>query len=196
MPVPVVLHSDRLLLRPWRPEDSPALHPVLESNRAHLGPWIPARVAEPAAIPELADRLTGFAADFEAGREWRYGLFTPDGERVLGEVGLYPRAAAGRVPYPDADRIEIGYWLRSDCTGQGLATEAARTVLAVAALLPSMRHAEIRCDARNGASAAVPRRLGFELATTIRQPGVRPDEPAIELQVWSLVLPGPLVACG
>ena len=189
MPVPALLRTERLLLRPWRPEDAPALYPVLEANRAHLGPWIPARVAEPAPVPELAERLAGFAADFQAEREWRYGLFTPAEDRVLGEVGLFPRDAAGRVPYPAADRIEIGYWLRADCTGQGLVTEAARAVLAVAAALPGLTQVEIRCDARNAPSAAVPRRLGFVLTATIPQ-AAGPHEAAAELQLWTRGLAG------
>ena len=188
MPVPDRLRTERLLLRPWRPADAVGLHPVLEANRAHLGPWIPARVADPAPLPELATRLAGFAADFQAAREWRYGLFAPDEERVLGEVGLYPRAAAGRVPFASADRVEIGYWLRSDATGQGLATEAARAALAVAGALPGLKHVEIRCDARNGPSAAVPRRLGFLLATTVPHPATVAGMPPIELQVWTRAL--------
>jgi RimJ/RimL family protein N-acetyltransferase len=188
MPVPILLRTERLLLRPWQPADASGLHPVLEANREHLGPWIPARVADPAPPPELATRLAGFAADFQAAREWRYGLFAPDEERVLGEVGLYPRAAAGRVPFASADHVEIGYWLRSDCTGQGLATEATRAALAVAAALPRLTHVEIRCDARNGPSAAIPRRLGFRLAATIPHPATVVGMPPVELQVWTRAL--------
>lgn len=187
MPVPVILHTEHLLLRPWRAEDAPRLLPVLEANRAHLGPWIPARVAEPVPLPDLALRLAGFAADFEAAREWRYGLFAPDESSVLGEVGLFPRSAAGRVPYAEADRVEIGYWLRADQTGNGLVTEAARTVLQVAAALPRLKHAEIRCDARNAPSAAIPRRLGFLLAMALPEAS---GEPPGGLQVWTLTLPG------
>ena len=173
MPVPTEIRSSRFVLRPWRADDAPALLPVLEANWEHLGPWIPARVATPVPLPELAARLAGFAAEFDADREWRYGMFAPDGRGVLGEVGLYPRATTGRVPYSDADRVELGYWLRSDATGQGLITEASRALLAVAATLPHLSHVEIRCDARNAPSAAIPKRLGFTLA----------EEPA-EMQVW------------
>jgi RimJ/RimL family protein N-acetyltransferase len=192
MPVPIEIRTERLLLRPWRAEDAARLLPVLEVNREHLGPWIPARVAEPVPLPDLARRLDGFAADFLAAREWRYGLFAPDESSVFGEVGLYPRAATGRVPYTEADHVEIGYWLRADRTGQGLATEASKTALAVAATLPGLTHVEIRCDARNSPSAAVPRRLGFVLARTVRQPAVAAGEPQIEMQVWTYPLPRPL----
>jgi RimJ/RimL family protein N-acetyltransferase len=187
MSVPAELRTARLLLRPWRSEDAPALHPILEANWAHLGPWIPARIATPAPIPVLAERLSGFAADFAADREWRFAMLTRDDNRVLGELSLFPRSAAGRVPYPDADRVELGYWLRADATGHGLVTEAAEAVLAMAATLPHVSQVEIRCDARNAPSSAIPRRLGFELTATIPEPGTA-EEPPAELQVWTTAL--------
>lgn len=193
--VPSELRTERLLLRPWRPDDASRLLPVLEANLAHLGPWIPARVFTPAAVPVLAERLAGFHADFVAAREWRYGLFTPDDAEVLGEVGLFPRSADGRVPLPGADRVEIGYWLRADVTGQGLATEAARAALSIAGALPGLDRAEIRCDLRNRSSAAVPQRLGFTLAETYTELPASPDEEEITMQLWLLPLaPRPAAA--
>lgn len=187
VPLPEQFRTDRLLLRRWRAADAAALAPVLEANVAHLAPWIPWRVAEPVPPPELAARLAGFAEGFDAGREWRYGLFLPDGATPLGELSLFPRSAAGRVPLAEADRVEIGYWLRADMTGRGLVTEAVRAALDLAAMLPGMRSVEIRCDARNAPSAAVPRRLGFELTETLAEPPVAPGAGAapIELQVWT-----------
>ena len=179
-PVPSTLRTARLLLRSWDASDAPALRPILEANAAHLTPWIPAHVATAVPLPALAERLAGFAADFTAGRAWRYALLTPDARRILGEVDLFPRAASGRVPYPEADRAEIGYWLDQGATGQGLAREAAEAMLTVAATCPGLTHVEIRCAATNAPSARVPERLGFELA-------------AFEagLQIWSMPL-GPI----
>jgi RimJ/RimL family protein N-acetyltransferase len=68
------------------------------------------------------------------------------------------------VPLEAADHVELGYWLDAAATRRGLAAEAIRALLAVAATLPGMTHVEIRCDAANRPSAAVPRRLGFHLA--------------------------------
>ncbi len=188
MPVPIEIRTARLLLRPWSATDAADLLPILEANHPHLSPWIPARVANPAPVPVLAERLAAFHADFAAAREWRYALFTLDESMMLGEAGLFPRSASGRVPFADADRVELGYWLRGDATGQGYATEATRAAMAIAAAVPSFAQAEIRCDARNGASAAVPRRLGFELARTIEERGVSPGEPPVMLQVWTFAL--------
>jgi hypothetical protein len=41
---------------------------------------------------------------------------------------------------------------------------------------------EVRCDARNAPSAAIPRRLGFDLTATIA-------EPPGEVQVWTKAVP-------
>ena len=187
MPVPSEIRTSRFVLRPWRAEDAPALLPVLEANWTHLGPWIPARVATPAPLPILAARLAGFGNDFATAKEWRYGLFAPDDTTVLGEAGIYPRAASGRVAYADATHVELGYWLRSDETGKGLVTDATKVLLDIVAKLEHVSRVEIRCDARNAPSAAIPKRLGFRLATTISETlTTRPD---VDLQVWMLDLP-------
>jgi RimJ/RimL family protein N-acetyltransferase len=180
--VPPEIRTARLLLRPWRAEDAANLKPVLEANWTHLGPWIPPRVATPAPVPILAERLGGFAADFAADREWRYGMFSVATAKLLGEIGLFPRSATGRVPFGEADRVELGYWLRADETGQGLVTEGAKAALAVVASIPRFSRAEIRCDSRNGPSAAVPPRLGFTLFDSFVESGSGAEEG--ETQVW------------
>lgn len=162
--VPASLGTARLLLRPWSPGDAPALLPVLEDNRAHLSPWIPAHVHTPLPVPELAARLGGWAHDFAEGRSFRWAMLARDDGRPLGEASMFPRDASGRIALGDgADRVEVGYWIERAATGRGLVTEAVRALLDVAAALPGIASVEIRCDAANLASAAVPRRLGFAL---------------------------------
>lgn len=183
MPVPTEYHTARLVLRRWCADDAVRLEPILEANVAHLKPWIPERVAEPAPVARLRERLEGFSSAFDEGREWRYAIFTHGVHELLGEVGLFPRAATGRVPFELADRLEIGYFLRHDATGQGFATEAARAALEIAMALGVTR-VEIRCDERNVPSAAVPRRLGFQLADTLVEPPASPEDAPSRLQVW------------
>lgn len=200
MPLPHPLTTERLVLRPWRPGDAAALLPVLEANQAHLGPWIPRHVSAVAPLDALAERLAGYAARFEEDREWRYALLTrptaaapvetsADGEEVLlGEVSLFPRDASARVALDASDRAEIGYWLRQDWTGRGVVTEAVCAVIALAGTIPRFGRLEIRCDARNAPSAAVPQRLGFALTHSARAPGVDAGGAGVELQTWTLVL--------
>lgn len=170
--------------------DAAELAPILEANVAHLTRWIPARVATPAPVPALVGRLESYAAAFDAGREWRYAIVAIVAPRLLGEMSLFPRSEAGRVTFDaeDADRIEIGYWLRQDATGQGFATEAAQAAVALALSLPGMSRVTIHCDEQNAPSAALPRRLGFEHVATIEEPA-HSGLPAARLQIWEYTRP-------
>lgn len=182
--VPDELRTSRLLLRRWRPSDAPALQPVLAANVAHLAPWIPWRVAEPLDTGPLAKRLAEFANAFDDTREWRYGLFASADGAVLGEVSLFPRNSTGRVAIDDADHLEIGYWVRVDRTGEGLATEAARAARDLAATIAGISRITIHCDERNVASAAIPKRLGFHLAAVMAEEPSSPERPAVRVQIW------------
>lgn len=190
MSIPSELRTPRLFLRPWRVEDAAQLEPILLRDTRHLGPWIPATVATPASIPELAERLSGFAADFAAERAWRFALFDNATDELLGEIDLFPRNATGRVPLTDADRAEVGYWLRSDRTGRGFATEGAQAVIEAAAGFPQFSHVEIRCDVRNVRSAAIPARLGFHLVANDAQDR-ESSSGDDELALWMLPLGTP-----
>jgi RimJ/RimL family protein N-acetyltransferase len=104
--------------------------------------------------------------------------------RLLGEVSLFPRNAAGRVSIDDADHLEIGYWLRADATGQGFATEAARAALELALAVPHIERVTIHCDERNASSAAVPQRLGFQLASVVSPGWYLETKGQSRLQIW------------
>ena len=182
--VPDELSTPRLLLRRWRPTDALVLQPVLAANTTHLAPWIPWRVAEPLDAGPLASRLAEFAAAFDATREWRYGLFDVRDDAVLGEVSLFPRNGAGRVALENADHVEIGYWVRADRTGEGLATEAARAARDLAAGIEGISRITIHCDERNAASAAIPQRLGFHLAAVVEEPTQSLGQPPVRVQIW------------
>ena len=81
-------------------------------------------------------------------------MVEPDGDRVVGASGLHHRQGPAI--------IEIGYWIRTDATHRGYATMAARALTTAAfAHLDDIDEVQIRMDAGNRRSAAVPPRLGF-----------------------------------
>ena len=59
--------------------------------------------------------------------------------------------------------LEIGYWVHVDATGHGHATRAATALTDVALRRPRREEVLIYTDEANTRSAAIPRRLGFEL---------------------------------
>lgn len=166
--------TPRLVLRAWEPADAPALKAAIDRNLDRLRPWVPWAVHEPSPLEAVRERVARFRAEFDAGRDWVYGIFAPDGRTVLGGTGLHPRIGAGG--------LEIGYWLDAAVAGRGLATEAAAALTDLALALPGITHVEIRCDPANAPSAAIPRRLGYAHVGTLAITG--PDGAPRELMVW------------
>ncbi|WP_438018158.1 GNAT family N-acetyltransferase [Sorangium sp. So ce315] len=174
---PARIQTARLTLRAWRPEDAPLIREAIDSSLAHLRPWIPWAVHEPSSMEATTALLGKFRDDFAAGRDFIYGIFTRDEREVLGGTGLHPRIG------PDA--IEIGYWLRETATRRGYATEAVARLTRVALEELGLGRVEIRCDPRNTASAAVPRRLGYRHVATLAASALTPSGEPRDTMVWA-----------
>jgi RimJ/RimL family protein N-acetyltransferase len=170
--------TDRLLLRCWRPEDAPLLKATVDANLEHLRAWMPWAMEEPSPVEMVAERLGKFAANFHAGTDWVYAIFSPDEQRVLGGTGFHPRQGAGV--------LEIGYWIDKDHTRQGLATEVTRTLTAMAFTDPGTEVVEVRCNTQNTASARIPERLGFTLREVLRNDGLTPQGEPRDTMVWEM----------
>ena len=133
---------------------------------------------EPSPLEVLEDRLSGYRDDFFAGRSALFALMDPDETEVLGGVGLYRRIGPGG--------LEIGYWVRSDQAGRGLATEATHAVTDVGFMLSGIERMEIHCDPLNTPSIVVPKKLGYELAETRVDHAVGPKDAPRDTMIWRL----------
>jgi ribosomal-protein-serine acetyltransferase len=121
-------------------------------------PWT---ADEPRPVGERVELLREFRARFDLGDDFVYGIFDRDERRVLGGTGLHTRA--GR------DAFEIGYWIRSDSTRRGFATEASAALTRVAFEVCRVDRVEIRVDPANAPSRAIPRKLGYAEEATLRR---------------------------
>ena len=155
------IHTRRLVVRCWNPADAPLLKEAVDESLEHLRPWMPWARQEPQDLEAKVALLRRFRGDFDLGRDYVYGIFRRDEGRVLGGSGLHTRLGEGVR--------EIGYWIHKDHVHKGLATEAGAALTRVAFEIDQVRRVEIRCDPRNVASSAVPRKLGFTHEATLRQ---------------------------
>lgn len=122
--------------------------------------------------------LTEGDAHFEAGEEWQYVVAEAGSDRILGATGLHRRNPP--------DSVEIGYWIRTDATGHGLATVAARALTSAAfASLPEVTIVEIRMDSLNRRSAAIPPKLGFRFERHVDEAVEAPGQSGRRL-VWAM----------
>jgi RimJ/RimL family protein N-acetyltransferase len=158
---PYRIRTERLVLRCWDPRDAPRLKDAVDSSLEHLRPWMPWAVDEPQPLEQKIGLLQRFRAQFDLGEDFVYGIFSRDESEVVGGSGLHTRVGE--------DAFEIGYWIRADRVGQGLATEAAAALTRVGLEACGAERIEIRVEQANTRSAAVPRRLGFREEATLRR---------------------------
>jgi RimJ/RimL family protein N-acetyltransferase len=176
---PYRIQTERLVLRCWDPLDAPRLKDAVDSSLEHLRPWMPWAAHEPQPLEQKVLLLRRFRADFDGGEDFVYGIFTADESEVVGGSGLHARVG------PDA--FEIGYWIRADRIGHGLATEAASALARVGLEVCAADRIEIRLDPSNARSAAIPRRLGFREEATLRRRLPAPGAPGLrDVTIFSL----------
>jgi ribosomal-protein-serine acetyltransferase len=169
------LRAGPAVLRRIRPGDADQLGAAVLASLDHLRPWMPwadGYVAADAVV-YAAKAMTAW----EEGTELAYRISSGSDDGLLGAISLTSRIGPGG--------LEIGYWLRADAVGRGLATAAAAAVTVAALGLPDVGSVEIHHDVDNGPSGAVPRRLGFTRRADISRPPAAPAESGT-LACWSL----------
>jgi RimJ/RimL family protein N-acetyltransferase len=166
-----------LTLRCWQPEDAVKLKDAIDSSLQHLRAWLPWAQQEPEALERKQQRIRRWRGQFDLDMEFIYAVFDREELRVLGGGGLHNRVG------PDAR--EIGYWVRADAVGKGLATEFSAALTRVAIEVDKVSRLEIHMLVGNEASAAVPRKLGYVHEATVRRP--HPDGgPAHDTMIWTM----------
>jgi ribosomal-protein-serine acetyltransferase len=165
-------------LRELREGDAEAFNAAVHASLAELRPWMPWAAEEPRTVEERLELIRRWARERRDGGDHSLGIFL-DGE-VAGACGLHRRIGPGG--------LEIGYWVRSDLTGRGIATEAARRLCEFAFADPAVDYVEIHHDRANPASGRIPAKLGFERVEEHPRAPEAPGEEGIEV-VWRLTRP-------
>ena len=149
----VVVRTERLVLRPWQPED------VDEVTRAHQDEemlrWLP--VPE----PYTRDDAVALVERGARAREDLHGLISAveaDG-RLVGSAGLhFPETLLGPM---------VGYWVAPWARGRGYAVEAT-AALVEWAFAHGAHRVQLMADVANVPSQEVARRAGFREEGTVR----------------------------
>jgi ribosomal-protein-alanine N-acetyltransferase len=141
-------------VRRARPGDAEELSRLLERNAEHLAPYEPLRepgwtsVEEQRRLLATGERLTDDGLAFT-------GVIDVEG-RIVGRVNLHNVV---RGAFCSAD---LGYWVDSAMTGQGIATTAVRHALLLAFGPMELHRVEAGTLVHNVASQCVLRHNGFE----------------------------------
>ncbi|MBW8310496.1 MAG: GNAT family N-acetyltransferase [Rhizobium sp.] len=154
-PLPT-LESPRLRLRPYRQDDARAIY-ALYSDPVVTRYWsFPAWTRREQASDYLAARMA-----LETPAVYAWALAERECDRLIGTTTLFSLSGPHK-------RAEIGYSLLPARQGQGLATEALRTVLEHAFGPLGLERIEADVDPRNEASWRLLEKLGFRREGLLR----------------------------
>jgi ribosomal-protein-serine acetyltransferase len=146
--------TPRLVLRPFHRRDADALVEAVWASLAELSRWLPwphPRYGRSDALRFIRDSV----AAWEDGRAHDLAIRThTDGATHLGNISVWPTSRREQAG-------EVGYWIRSDATGQVIATEAAARVLQIAFDELALHRVVLRVAVGNRASERVAEKLGF-----------------------------------
>lgn len=146
------LTTERLTLRPFVPDDAPALHNLMNQ-------WEICRDLAEVPFPypaELAESWVGFTrAAIAEGRAWHLAITGHEQgrEMLVGGVGL-------RLD-DDKRGAKLGYWVGQPYWGHGVAREAAGKLARWALANLDIDHIHASVATSNAASQAVLRHIGF-----------------------------------
>lgn len=181
LPPQPTLQTPRLSLRPFRPDDAPALLRELsdvEVARETLN------IPHPYALANAEEFLAGLPARYEAGRGivWAIVERSSADDALIGAVGLNLVGAHRRA--------ELGYWIAKSRWGQGIATEASRAVVAHGFDTLRLHRIQAQHFPENPVSGAVLRKLGMQREGRLRAMVWRDGVPR-DLEAYAMLATDP-----
>ncbi|WP_375437588.1 GNAT family N-acetyltransferase [uncultured Hymenobacter sp.] len=157
-----MIETQRLLLRPWQPQDQYTLLDLLENNRARLA------IDFPKTLAAVRDSTTAATFIEEKMNEWH--------ARASYQFGIWETATnqcVGLFSFKNIDwsvpKVELAYLLSVDAEGRGLMLEAAQAGLTWG--FDHLSLERVYCNARlaNYRSGILAERLGFQREGVLRQ---------------------------
>ena len=154
MTVQPTLRTARLTLRPFTPDDAPAVQRLASAYEVALN-----TLMIPHPYPEgAAEQWIGMhQADFDENRIHHFAL--DDGE-LVGAMALVMKSDG---------RAEIGYWIGVPYWGRGYATEAAREVVRYGFEDLGLQRIFAGYFTRNAPSGRVLEKIGMQYEGTLRR---------------------------
>ena len=108
----------RILLRPPQMEDAEAIYEAVHVSLSELMPWMDWCSPE-YSIENTSERLKTLPCIWDDGEAYDFAIVDAESDLILGLCGI--NQIIDRHQFAN-----LGYWVRSDRTGDGIATEAVQ----------------------------------------------------------------------
>ena len=166
------------MLRPFRRRDVAPVHEAVRASLPELAQFLPWAVKYQRSV--TAQFVRDSIGAWASGRAFDFAIRAIDEpDRHLGNVSVWFTSRANLVG-------EIGYWIRTDATNQGIGTEATARALQIAYEELAMHRMTTRIAVGNLSSERIVQKLGFLKEGTLRDE-VKVGDRWIDHTVWGLL---------
>lgn len=170
--------TSRLVLRPFRRRDVGPLEDAVRTSLADLQPWLPWANGYDKGVAQRFVRESLSA--WNDGRAYDFAIrFPEDPDYHVGNVSVWYVSPQNRIG-------EIGYWIRSGHTDQGIGTEATARVLQIGFEELDMHKIVLRIATGNLGSERIAAKLGFLREGLLREE-VKVGSTWLDHTIWSLL---------
>ena len=152
------LSDGTVLLRPWTERDVPEIAAACRDEE--IARWLD-QVPQPYTEADAREYVAMTRRGWKDGAMSAFAIVDAETREVLGSVGVHwidPGQRAG----------EIGYWVRREARGRGVATRALRLASTWALETCGLERLQLRADALNAASQRVAENAGFQREGILR----------------------------
>lgn len=169
------LHTRRLLLRPFAPEDAPALARLAGDAEIAANTLT---IPHPYALSEAETWIAGHPDRWARGVAATFAIVLREAGELAGAIGL--------MLDPPHAKAELGYWVGKPFWGAGYCTEAARAVVELGFRELGLNRVHAHHFARNPASGRVMQKIGMRHEGRLRQ-HVRKDGVFEDLEAYGIL---------
>tara|TARA_Y100001934_G_scaffold2751_1_gene4215 strand:- start:6460 stop:7020 length:561 start_codon:yes stop_codon:yes gene_type:complete len=156
--LPTEFETGNLLVRRYRLDDDDALYGAARASIAEIHPFLPWCHPD-YAMTDAREWLAQITPSWVEGI-YTFGIFDRSGRDLLGSVGL--------SPVDEHPVANLGYWIRSDVTRRGVATEATVGLVRHTFAHLDLQRIEIIMSVRNLPSRRVAEKAGATFEGTLR----------------------------
>ena len=172
------IETERLVIRCYQPSDAGMLLSAIKNSIDNLKLWMPWAKDEPTGIEKKVKLLEKFKSDFESDKDYNFGIFNKNEDKLIGSSGLHTRIGE--------NAREIGYWINTEFLNNGFATEATQALTKIGFDYQNIERIEIHCDPMNSISQKIPKRLGFTLVDVIKNDTVNAAGSNRDTMIWAI----------